>query len=730
MINIQSIPYLRFGIAGLAVVAFVGARDIPVLSPSATLILTAAVATLLLALLSLELLVSRLPTRPWFRAYLRVTAALAIVGIPLIHGLPAYWNNRTVLPGWSAVALAVGGLVAGALVAFARVPLGYDQAKWARATVVTSVLLGSLLYWVHTGTGTMESVRPTTEQLHIVLFVGTWIFTAGCAALYAARFAGSPSSEQTGRSLALGAAVCSLGIALAEVDRRMLVSLYEEVHVWLGLLALLLIELGVRMALLSRRSRGWSGAGAASWTVLLGLVLGGFFGRAGFAEVSVRTELLHAPLGASLIHLTPRPAAKHQARQVVHPALQYDQMLSTRRRGRLPNILLITVDAWRFDSVVPGGAKPRMPYVAALAAKSVLFTRAYAQGARTAQAMGALMLGRYSANIDWRLLLWKSGRVFDPAEMSEAELAAMRGKAVNTTLPAFGPGRTLAERLKGKGYHTVATPFAGRAEFFKPGLGFDSGFDDFADLTDDKWKSPSSRKVVARAIEQHARIPEGAPWFHWVHLFDPHESKNSLARYKDLLKHTDTAIKRLIGAVKKRAGDWSNTIVVLVADHGEAFGEHGMSSHATSLYDEQVRVPLIIRVPGIAPRVEETLVAALDVTATLTAMAGADTEHLDGVNLWPLLSENEYPESRPVFTELHRYMSKTRSEPTTDLKAVVWGQHKLIVNRRADAAELFDMQEDPGEGQNLLLADPETYERLSDLLEGFLGGAEAEHPLP
>lgn len=100
MTSIERIPIFCFGIASRAVVAFADARDITVLSLSAIPVLTAAVAALLLVLFGLELMVRALPTRPWFGADLRVPAALSIIGMPLIHGIPVYWSNRTLLPNW------------------------------------------------------------------------------------------------------------------------------------------------------------------------------------------------------------------------------------------------------------------------------------------------------------------------------------------------------------------------------------------------------------------------------------------------------------------------------------------------------------------------------------------------------------------------------------------------------------------------------------------------------
>lgn len=725
MKSLDRFPSLRFGLASLVVVGFVGLRDLGALSASATLLLTAAIAWLLLSLLGLEVLVGRLPVRGGFVKWLRVPAALLIVGVPLVHGVPAYLESHAALPSYTLVVLIASGAVSGVVVAFARVPLGYDREIWARATVVASALLSSLLVVVHASTSTMASVRAGTGSLHVALFAGSWIVTAGFVVLLSARFAGPPSSGEGWRALGVGVVVVVLGIALAEVDRRALVSLYEEVHVWLGLLGLLGIELGVRYALASRIGVRWIQAGFASWIVVGAVAILGLVRAGPLSEIAVRSELLAVPLGRSVIHLTPRGAQAPGPVPARHPALDFDPLLSERRNGKPLNILLVTIDAWRFDSVQPGAPDPKMPFLSGLAERSVFFTRAYAQGNRTAVAMSAIMLGRYSANLDWRLWVYSGGRIYDPSTMTSTELDALPGTAIHTTLPVFMKGRTLAERLDAIGYYTLATPYARENEFFREGVGFERGFDDFVDLTGQSWKAPSSEKVVSRAIAQQRSMPKGAPWFHWIHLYDPHESRGSAERYVERLGETDRAVERLVRTIDRR-GD---TVLVFVADHGEALGEHGHFSHGTSLYEEQIHVPLIIRVPGVAPRLESTPVGAIDIPATLTAMFGANTEALDGVNLWPLLGSGAHPAGRPVFSELHRYMSR-KGRRTGDMKAIISGDHKLVIDRLAGTAQLFNLKSDPGEERSLLNHDRDEQARLSAILESFVGIAEAEHPLP
>ncbi len=719
---------LRLTLGSVLVVLFVGLRDVGQLSVKATLVLCGAVSAAALALLLAEAALASIPRREWFGKWLRVPAVLAMFVIPGAHGFPAYWEARESLPWFTPIALLVGAVVACGLVAFVRLPLGFDRARWTLGTVFTSTTSALLLHNIHEGTGTLQDVRPGTGLTHVGMFVGTWIASAVFSVAWTTRFAGPLASDKGRRALIAGGVFVICGVLAAEVDRRALADLYEDLHLWLGVLALLMLEAGVRLLTALRTARAWTVAGAVGAALLVVCTGVAATRSADFAAVSIRTELRRSPIGASFLYVAPRPSGKLRPEQFRHPALEHDRYLDARRSGPPLNVLLVTIDAWRYDSV-GFEETPLMPNLEAMAdAEGVRFNRAYAQGNRTAIAMSAMMLGRYSANIDWNLWYYRGGRIFDKAKLSEKELEALKGKAVNTTMPVFHEGRMLAERLRAKGYHTIATPYASKNEFFRPGVGFDHGIDDFADLSDEDWKVPTTKKVIGRALKQRKAIPKGKPWFHWIHLYDPHQAGTSQAKYKKLLKQTDEGLDELFDDLKKK-GQWDKTIVIFVADHGEAFGEHNGFNHGSTLYDEQIRVPLIIKVPGIAPRVEDVPVAAIDIAATLCAMSGADTAELDGVNLWPLIESNRYPESRPIFSELHRYVSR-QNKRTGDMKAIVWEGHKLIVNRQADTAELYDLQADPGELNNLLTERRETYERHYDLLDKFVSGGEAEHPLP
>jgi choline-sulfatase len=342
--------------------------------------------------------------------------------------------------------------------------------------------------------------------------------------------------------------------------------------------------------------------------------------------------------------------------------------------------------------------------------------------------VGSLLLGTYPAHIDWRLLVYRGGgKLLDPAAMSPGELDALQGRFVYSTVPTSG-GRMLSERLRRSGYRTLATAYAGHNEFFRSDGAYDRGWTAFEDMADQAWVAPTSQHVAAAARRQRARGRSAKRWFQWIHFYDPHEARGTASRYDRMVRAFDDALGELLVELEE-SGAMDRTVIVLTADHGEALGEHRHKAHATSLYEEQVRIPLLIAAPGLEPRRIADPVSLVDVTATLSVVGGAETEGLDGVNLWPTLLEGEPMPARPIFLQLHRYFSN-RPQRTMDLAGVVEGKHKLVVDRLRGTARLFDLERDPGETRSVLPHEPERGADLLRTLETFLGRAEEAHPLP
>ncbi len=714
-------------IAVALTVAYVVARDAPGLSWRALLTLAGAVSIGLLVMIALDVAVRIVPVAQQHAAKLKVAAIGIITLLPTAFGVFCWWQARSVLPGWTPAALVGFGVVAAVGLQMMPWPKRHSRGRWGVAAVGASVLLTLALLLMHHATGTLLTVRPGTSMLHIGLFAGTWLLSCalmfGLAARYSVPYHEVPSSP---KEYAIGVAVCFLGMGLLEADRRLFVDLYVPVHLWLGALGILTLETGARSLLGTARNRVLQGVAAVSAVVLTGAALWFLVALDDVQQIGIRSQLGKTAIGGSLLQLLAAAGSASPDDMPPHPALAYDRYHDAEAPLRRPNMLLISIDALRGDVLVGQGEKnERMPELQRFADESLHFRRTYTGGPRTAMGMGTLLVGRYSANIDWDLWFWDRGRLANPKELSDEQRKKYQGKAIFTTIPAFQSGDSLAMRLQSAGYNTAATPYV-PGDFFRPGVGFDKGFDLFEDLTRKGWKAPTTERIVDIALSQLDKLE--SPWFLWIHLYDPHENKYSSARYDTVLAHTDKGFAKLLAALEER-GVYDDTLIGVTSDHGEAFGEHRHRGHGTSLYDEQARIPMILHVPGVKGREVLHNTAAIDLTATFVVAAGAPTRGLDGVNLLPLAFENRYPEDRPVFTEAHRYTDRN-GKRTYDIKAVVRGDYKLIVDRLRGTAALYDLAADPGEVEDVHEEKPDEFAELLAILTSFISRAESDHPLP
>ena len=190
------------------------------------------------------------------------------------------------------------------------------------------------------------------------------------------------------------------------------------------------------------------------------------------------------------------------------------------------------------------------------------------------------------------------------------------------------------------------------------------------------------------------------------------------ANYAGLIHQVDVAVGHILDKLEQ-LGLAENTIVMFTSDHGEMMGAHGLYAKAV-LYEESVRVPLIVRVPGAAPRVVDEPVSHIDVLPTLLDLVGADPggqARLQGVSLRPAIENTAQPDG-DVFiqwnphepTRLHRTVPHTLKDiPARDVEAVRRASYRTIVTQDGwkltlsdlDRNQLFDLNTDPHEMNNL-----------------------------
>jgi arylsulfatase A-like enzyme len=144
--------------------------------------------------------------------------------------------------------------------------------------------------------------------------------------------------------------------------------------------------------------------------------------------------------------------------------------------------------------------------------------------------------------------------------------------------------------------------------------------------------------------------------------------------------------------VAQGGGD-RRTIVVVAADHGEAFGDHGTITHGKSLYEEQTHVPLVVAIPGGQPRTAAGPVGLVDLAPTLLDLVGVDTPPgMSGISLAAVIRDGAPVPDHPVLSELVRDARVPR-----DLLALHTPGWKLIRDLEVDTVELYDLAADPGE---------------------------------
>lgn len=368
-----------------------------------------------------------------------------------------------------------------------------------------------------------------------------------------------------------------------------------------------------------------------------------------------------------------------------------------------PNVIVISIDTLRADRLgCYGHERETSPRIDRLAANGVLFENAFSPTAWTLPGHASLFSG-----------------------LRPRRHGAVRAQtAIRQDVPL------LAEILKEHGYATAAVV---NAPFLQAKFGFDRGFDTF---------TYTPKLEVARhqqAVLETLRSVGGGPFFHFFHymsVHDPYTPEEPYNRFvgnyeqpihingEGLLKlwramdrgetqlnsHEVSFLDDLysggVSSVDARIGEIldlleterldDDTIVILTSDHGEEFMEHGSILHTKTLYDELLRVPLIVSGPGVPDGLRVRSMASLiDVMPTVLRLLQIPVPGgLDGVDLAPYWSDDSNP--RRLLDIETSWVDGTRAS---------WGvrtsEHKLIVNQETGYREFYDLTADPGEKRNL-----------------------------
>ncbi|WP_394839168.1 sulfatase-like hydrolase/transferase [Pendulispora rubella] len=349
------------------------------------------------------------------------------------------------------------------------------------------------------------------------------------------------------------------------------------------------------------------------------------------------------------------------------------------------DIVLISVDALRADHVGAYGYKrPTTPNIDKLAAEGTLFESAYCPTPHTSYSITSMMTGKYMRP----LLLVGLG------EDSETWAKLMRQYGHLTA--AFYPPAV---------FFIDASRFT---TFEKSGLDFEYRRVEFS-------SADERAEQVGRYLDRGAQ--PSRPLFLWVHLFEPHEpyvmhpehlfgapdAPTDRDRYDSEVAAADAGIGKILARVREKR---PHAVVMLTADHGEEFGEHGGRYHGTTVYDEQVRVPLIVAGGG-APKRVSSVVQTIDLLpTTLSALGIPRPARLRGRDLGSLIADRpsqEAPAGGLAFVETDHFTLLAR------------GQDRLVCARKAGACTLYDAKSDPHEEHDVGGARPDTVKELRQL---------------
>jgi choline-sulfatase len=350
------------------------------------------------------------------------------------------------------------------------------------------------------------------------------------------------------------------------------------------------------------------------------------------------------------------------------------------------SFLLITIDTLRADHLgCYGYGRATSPVIDRLAAEGALFENGWAHAPSTRYSMPALASARWPSAIAWDESIW---------------------------WPRMAPEvRTVGQAMKAAGYLTAAFY---SYEYFAPQdrRGFERGIDVYrADRAalhravngPMESRGSSSREIADDTIaflESH----KAEKFFAWVHFYDPHLSyephpevpsfgRLRLDLYDGEIRFTDLHLGRVIDRLRA-LGMWERTAVIVTGDHGEGFGEHGITEHGFHLYPAQTKVPLVVRVPGLQARRIAAPAGHVDIGPTMLNLARAAQEPAFlGRSLVSELAGLPGV-APPLFQEVSSERGKKRALVTEDLH-VIWNwtpeNTTECYNRRADPQEQHDL---------------------------------------
>ena len=373
-------------------------------------------------------------------------------------------------------------------------------------------------------------------------------------------------------------------------------------------------------------------------------------------------------------------------------------------RPQPPNVILITLDTTRADRMgFLGSQRGLTPNLDALARQSVVFTHAYSQVPLTTASHATILTGTYP-----------------------------QFHQVNDFGVPLAPDLPYAPYIfRGNGYHTAA--FVGSLVLdpeTRSAPGFERGFDTYdagfhrRRQGEDRYQAIERRggEVIGHTLAWLTAHQEG-PFFVWVHLYDahdpydppaPYKTKYASAPYDGEIAYVDAAVGKLLSWLRLR-GLYDGALIAVMADHGEALGDHGETTHGIFLYDETIHVPLLFKLPqkhSAGTRIDRRA-GLVDVLPTILQAVGiAVPAEVQGESLLDMLKSAASPE-RPAYAESD-YPHRTFG--WSSMRSLRTGKYLFIETPRK---ELYDQTADPKAEHNLSTTSAAVTSTLASQLDAF-----------
>ena len=385
--------------------------------------------------------------------------------------------------------------------------------------------------------------------------------------------------------------------------------------------------------------------------------------------------------------------------------------------GRAPSVLLVTLDTTRADHLgAYGDTQAQTPVLDGLAARGLLFERAWSPAPLTLPSHASILTGLYPVEHGARdNTLYRLG---DECLLLSEALAARgwtTGAFVGSVILArkYGLAQGFATYRGVQGAAADAEPGAGAG--LEAGAGRGHGDRPAAAVIDD-------------ALQWLGGLAPDAPFFAWVHLYDPHEpheapepfASRAASAYDAEIAYADSQLGRLLeGLQRRRPGE--PLLVVVTADHGESLGEHGEPTHSLFVYDATQRVPLLLVLPDGSRAGERSAapVCVTDVAPTVLDVLGLPADLMPRARAPSLLSSAAAPDDeRAIALETLAPFHEHHWQP---LRGLVWHGLKLV---DATRPELYALADDPREEHDRAAEDPAGVATLRGRLAELL----ATHP--